>query len=596
MGVIGRLVGDAVNGPKYAAGMPGGDDQWYQPFNMINIQSRSGTLVSPESALTLAAVYACVRVLAETVSMLPLVTLRSTEEARDLGNGRTGLYDRKTIAKDLGLYDVLMHRPNEIQTAVEFKEMMMGHCALRGNFYAYILPGERGAVDQLIPLNPDRMRIWALPEGSSLLQTFGKDAFTSTQRENIGGWPRRLIYQYTWGLPTPLGANTVATINQGKVVYFSPDEVFHLRGLTFDGISGVSVVRFARDSIGLAQAADGFAQRMFNNNAVPGGALRHPMKLDDTTAKRIARSWEEAHAGWRNAGKVAVLEEGMEWQQIGMTTDDAQYLESRQFSIQEIARWFRMPPHLIQDLTRATYSNIEHQSLEFMMFTMMPWLRRIEASIKRDLVVQTREDVLKGIEIFARFKTDELLRGDKLSRYGAYRIAIAAGFMTRNEARIEEDMEPIEGLDEPLQQLNMATPDLAEEQQRQRDQKTDEKNDKDDKDARAQLIARNAAERVIRKEMSALEHQLKRLKAKSWDAGHMDDWTDLFYGEHLEFVMQALALSRERAATYCGFAADTVKRDHEIRDPQRHVNMMVLLAMDPLEKEVKALEAITATR
>jgi len=387
VGYLTRLLDMAAGTPDAA------DDYWYEPRGTL---AGSGVNVTADVALTVSAVFACVRVLAETVGSLPLVVYRRDGE------------DRKTRARGQRIYEILHDQPNGWMSSLEWREMMTGHCALRGNAYSWIQDGVRGAVDELIPLHPDRMEVEQLRS-------------------------RRLRYHYTW----PWGERQT----------FVQDEIYHLRGLSSDGITGLSVVSYARETIGLALASEGYAARMFLNDARPGGVLEHPGELSDGAHKRILASWQEDHGGWRNRGKPAIFEEGMKWHQIGMTGEDSQYILSRQFSVTEVARWFRMPPHLIQELTRSTFSNIEHQGLEFVIYTMMPWFRRWEQAIGRDLITSP--------DLFAEFLVDALLRGDTLSRYQAYGRGILDGWLTRNEARIKENLEPLPGLDTPLVPLNM---------------------------------------------------------------------------------------------------------------------------------------------
>ena len=474
MGYLTRLLDMAAGAPDAA------DDYWYEPRGTL---AGSGVNVTADVALTVSAVFACVRVLAETVGSLPLVVYRRDGE------------DRKTRARGQRIYEILHDQPNGWMSSLEWREMMTGHCALRGNAYSWIQDGVRGAVDELIPLHPDRMEAEQLRS-------------------------RRLRYHYTW----PWGERQT----------FVQDEIYHLRGLSSDGITGLSVVSYARETIGLALASEGYAARMFLNDARPGGVLEHPGELSDGAHKRILASWQEDHGGWRNRGKPAIFEEGMKWHQIGMTGEDSQYILSRQFSVTEVARWFRMPPHLIQELTRSTFSNIEHQGLEFVIYTMMPWFRRWEQAIGRDLITSP--------DLFAEFLVDALLRGDTLSRYQAYGRGILDGWLTRNEARIKENLEPLPGLDTPLVPLNMGPAGAAPLSTGDR----------------AMDLALAAAERILRKEGAAIAKAQEHLGE---DLAGWARWAAEFYGKHAGFVAEAMAIPQATAMQYAKRCEERIARD-----------------------------------
>jgi HK97 family phage portal protein len=227
-------------------------------------------------------------------------------------------------------------------------------------------------------------------------------------------------------------------------------QLLHVKGLTLNGWLGISPIAYARESIGLALATEKFGGQLFKNGAKMGGVLEHPGKLSDEAYKRVKESFDQATSG-ENAHKSALLEEGMKWSSVTMNANDSQFLETRKFQRGEIASIFRVPPHLIMDLERATFSNIEHMSLEFVQYSLMPWLTRIEKAIRRDVFTA---DEKKNYTL--KFDVAALLRGDSASRSAYYASGITNGWMTRNEARSMEHMNPIEGLDIPLMQLNMA--------------------------------------------------------------------------------------------------------------------------------------------
>ena len=362
--------------------------------------------VSPDSALRLASVYACVRVLSETMASLPLVVYQ-----RRADGGKDKITDH-------WLYRLLANRPNRFQNPFEWREMLQGHLALRGNAYNQIITNAKGEVVELMPLHPDRIRLELLPSGE---------------------------YRYRF------------TDRFGTESILPRGEVWHLRGLSSDGLLGMSPIELARESLGMALAAQDYGARFFANDAKPtGGWIEFPGSFKDSEAKKVFReSYQQAQSG-ANRGKVLVLENGMKFHEVGVTNKDAQFLELRKFQITDVARLFRVPPHMIGDLDRATFSNIEQQSLEFVMHTMTPWAERWEASIESDLL-------LEGDDIEVEFDFANLMRGDAASRASYYQSGIQNGWLTRNEARIAENLNPLEGLDEPLRPLNMVEESNAED-------------------------------------------------------------------------------------------------------------------------------------
>ncbi len=376
-------------------------------FEPVSARTSSGARVSPDSALRLAAVYACVRVLSETMASLPLVVYRARAD---------GGKDQVT---DHWLYRLLAKRPNRFQNPFEWREMLQSHLVLRGNAYNQIVTNPRGEVVELLPLHPDRVRLELLPSG-----------------------------EYRYRFTDRTGADNILPRGQ----------VWHLRGLSSDGLLGLSPIDLARESLGMALAAQDYGARFFANDAKPtGGWIEFPGSFKDSEAKKVFReSYQQAQSG-ANRGKVLVLENGMKFHEVGVTNRDAQFLELRKFQITDIARLFRVPPHMIADLDRATFSNIEQQSLEFVMHTMTPWAERWEASIESELM-------LDGEELEVEFDFANLMRGDAASRASYYQSGIQNGWLTRNEARIAENLNPIDGLDEPLRPLNMVEEGDASDQ------------------------------------------------------------------------------------------------------------------------------------
>lgn len=369
----------------------------------------SGVNVNESNAMRTSAVYACVRVLAETIASLPLITYRITPRGKERALGHK-------------LYPILHDQPNSELTSFEFREAMMACMLLWGNAYAEIETNARGDVLALWPLSPGMMEVMRNESG-------------------------KLYYHYQ--LPN------------GGYRDLIPYQVMHVRGLSFNGLVGFSPIQLARQAIGLAVATEEFGARFFGNGARPGVYLEHPGQLSDVAYKRMVESWNDTHQGLSNAHRATILEEGMKLETVGIPPEEAQFLETRQFSIEEIARIYRVPLHLIGDLRRATYGNIEHSSIDFAVHSIRPWAVRWEQAIRRDLI-----GPLERASITAEFQIDGLLRGDLPSRYTAYAQGRQGGWLSVNDVRRLENMNEIDEGDIYLEPLNMKdaadpTPDPA---------------------------------------------------------------------------------------------------------------------------------------
>ena len=352
----------------------------------------SGKAVNERSSMQMTAVYACVRILAEAVAGLPLHLYRYGEGSNKI---------KETTHP---LYCLLHDEPNAEMTSFIFRETMMTHLLLWGNAYAQIIRNGRGEVAALYPLMPSIMQV---------------------DRDRNG----KLFYQYTTN-----GENTPAL--QGTSVILDPADVLHIPGLGFDGLVGYSPIAMAKNAIGMAIACEEFGAKFFANGAAPSGVLEHPGTIKDPA--RVKETWQGQFGGTSNAGKVAVLEEGMKYTPISITPEQAQFLETRKFQINEIARIFRVPPHMVGDLEKSSFSNIEQQSLEFVKYTLDPWVIRWEQSLSRAL--------LRGSDkknLFFRFNVEGLLRGDYQSRMSGYATARQNGWMSANDIRSLEDMDQI---------------------------------------------------------------------------------------------------------------------------------------------------------
>ena len=354
--------------------------------------STSGKRVNERSSMQMTAVYSCVRILSEAVAGLPLHFYRYTD------NGG------KEKAADHPLYFLLHDEPNPEMTSFVFRETLMTHLLLWGNAYAQIIRNGKGEVIALYPLMPDRMNV---------------------ERDSKG----QLYYEYTVSMDD---APTV----KGSMVILPPSEVMHIPGLGFDGLVGYSPIAMAKNAIGMAIACEEYGAKFFANGAQPSGVLEHPGTLKDPA--RVRESWQSTFGGSHNANKVAVLEEGMKYTPISISPEQAQFLETRKFQINEIARIFRVPPHMVGDLEKSSFSNIEQQSLEFVKYTLDPWVSRWEQSMARSLL--TAEEKKK---YFVKFNVDGLLRGDYQSRMNGYAVGRQNGWMSANDIREFENLDRI---------------------------------------------------------------------------------------------------------------------------------------------------------
>ena len=359
------------------------NSSWFSPPSFFFGTSSSGKAVNEKTALHTTAVYACVRILAETIASLPFHTYRYTL------NG-------KEKAIEHPIYYLLHSEPNPEMTSFVFRETLMSHLLLWGNAYAQIIRDGRGRVLGLYPLLPNKVIV---------------------NRNQHG----ELVYQYE---------------KDGQTYFLRSYEVLHIPGLGFDGLIGYSPIAMAKNAIGMAIATEEYGAKFFANGANPGGVLEHPGVVKDPA--RIRESWNAVYQGSSNAHRVAVLEEGMKFQSIGIPPEQAQFLETRKFQINEIARIFRIPPHMIGDLEKSSFSNIEQQSLEFVMYTLDPWVVRWEQAIQRALFTENEKR-----QYFVKFNVDGLLRGDYQSRMNGYAVGRQNGWLSANDIRELENLNRI---------------------------------------------------------------------------------------------------------------------------------------------------------
>ena len=351
-------------------------------------RANSGKRVTDRTALQHIAVYACVRVLSEAIAQLPLHVYKYNDKGKE-----------RVLQHPL--YFLLHDQPNPEMTSFVFRETLMSHLLIYGNAYAQIIRNGRGDVIGLYPLMPDKMKV-------------------DRDEKN------RLIYIYSrYDEANP------NLKEQGDIVLYA-DNVLHIPGLGYDGLVGYSPIALAKNAIGISIACEDYGASFFGNNANPSGVLEHPGVIKNPDKLRDA--WHRAYGG-RNAHKVAVLEEGVKFTPISIPNNEAQFLETRKFQIEEIARMYRVPLHMIGDLDHATFSNVEHLSLDFVKYSLDPWIVRWEQSLQKALL----SDSEKG-RYFIKFNVDGLLRGDYASRMQGYSIGIQNGFLCPNDVRELEDM------------------------------------------------------------------------------------------------------------------------------------------------------------
>lgn len=457
------------------------------------VTASSGVVVSERTALGYAPVFAALRVLAESVAQLPCLVYRRQGEDRER-------------AREHALYDLLHSQPNLRMSAYEFWEVLVGHVAGWGNGYAEIEWGGDGRIVGLWPLRPDRM--------------------TEVRVGDDG----RLRYVY-----------------EGQHLTWA--NVLHVRGIGGDGMTGYSVIRMARESIGLGMAAERFGSTIFENGTTPGMLLKHPGVLGDAAYQRLRNAWEERHRGLSNAHRLAILEEGMGVEKIGIPPEDAQFLQTREYQVREVARLFRIPPHMLQDLERATFSNIEHQSIDFVTHTLGPWLKRIEQAAAMQLLSPAERR-----DYYVEFLAAGLLRGDTSTRYQAYATARQWGWLSANDIRRLENMNGIAGGDEYLTPMNMtalpgeggetrtalapaSTPEVRQRQREERQARAAGRRRRLSGQYRA--VLQDVMQRVINREVNDVRQAARRLLGQR-GYEDFDRWLDTFYEEHAQFTERYL--------------------------------------------------------
>ena len=472
------------------------DERWWGGGNG---GSEAGVAVTADTALTLSTFWACTRFLSETIGSLPFVIYRRRDDG---GRERAAGHP---------LYRVLHDRPNAWQTPIEFISMMQGHVLLRGNAYALIVPGALGAVDQLIPLHPDRVTVDVLEGG-------------------------RLRYK----------------VDQQTV--YTQEQIFHLRGMSSDGVLGLSVIEYARNSVGLTMAAERYGARWFRNDSRPGGVLKTDRKLSKGMPERMKSKWRATQAGIHR-GDIAILEEGLEFQAIGIPPEEAQFLQTREHQALDVCRWFGIGPHMVgvPGGVTAWGSGLEQIGRGTVTYTLRPWLVRWEQAINRHLIVANNV-------YYAEFVVEGLLRGDIQARYAAYATGRQWGWLSVNEIRRLENLNGVEGGDVYLQPMNM-TPAGEEPAPMSAGGHL----------PHYEALAAAAAGRLVRKETAAVA----KLKARGgdWRAAVAE-----FYAGHGELVAGTMQVDILTARGYCVARALAVGREQD--SEAEAVNWLVLLATD----------------
>ena len=362
-------------------------------YSFLFGRTTSGKPVNERTAMQTTAVYACVRILAEAIASLPLHVYEYQEDGG------------KKLVHDHPLYYLLHDEPNSEMTSFVFRETLMSHLLIWGNAYAQIIRDGAGRVLGLYPLLPDKMEV---------------------QRDDRGN----IYYVYS------RNSDENPMFKEYGNIKLKAEDVLHIPGLGFDGLIGYSPIAMAKNAVGMTLACEEYGASFFANGANPGGVLEHPGVLKDPS--KVRESWNSVYRGVNNAHKIAVLEEGMKYQQIGIPPEEAQFLETRKFQINEIARLYRIPPHMVGDLDKSSFSNIEQQSLEFVKYTLDPWVIRWEQSLQRSLLLPGE----KG-KYFIKLNVDGLLRGDYQSRMNGYAVGRQNGWFSANDIREMENMNPI---------------------------------------------------------------------------------------------------------------------------------------------------------
>ncbi len=368
--------------------------------NLFGVKTQSGTNVNNENALRYTAVFAAIRVISESVASLPI-----------------GIYqfekDSKILSRDHELFELLRYKPNNEMDAYTFKETLMIHLLTYGNAYAEIEYDKKGIITGLWPVHPGLIKLYREKKSKELYYEVRID---------------------------------------GKTINLPSYKILHIKGLSFNGLEGLSPIALARQAIGLGLATEEFGARFFGQGTHSGGIVELPPEkiMSDEAYNRLKDSMNEKYSGLGKSHRLLILEEGAKFNRVAIPPNEAQFLESRKFQLEEIARIYRVPPHMLQSLDRATFSNIEQQSIDFVTHSLRPWIIRWEQAITNKLLFGKERKL-----ITVEFNMDALLRGDIKSRYEAHAKGRQWGWLSANDVRKIENMNPVEGLSHYLEPLNM---------------------------------------------------------------------------------------------------------------------------------------------
>lgn len=398
-------------------------EQWPQIMQLFGLKdSKTGVSVNESNAVNLTIVYACVRLLSDSLAMIPFQLFKETE------NG-------KEKAVNHPLYKLIAKQPNPQMSSYTFRKMMMTNLLLWGNAYA-IIERDNGVISKLTPVASSNMRVVEDASG------------------NVS-----YMYRGTTGNELPMKS----------------EQILHIKNFSFDGKIGLSPISLAREAVGLGIALEEFGAVYFKNGTNLGGIAEHPNKLSPTAMQNLRESLQSKFEGVGNAHKMIVLEEGMKFQKIAIPANDAQFIESRKFQINEIARFFNVPPHMVGDLDRATFSNIEHQAIQYVTYSLLPWCYCWEQEVDKTLLSEKEQT-----KYFTKFNVNGLLRGDFVTRTQGYHLMIQDGVYSINDVRSLEDMNKIEDGDTHFFNGNMVPIDMAGTEPEQ-----DENNDKQEEQMRS---------------------------------------------------------------------------------------------------------------
>lgn len=486
MSLIDAILGESRSG-VVGVSTPANPSWWIQKLFGGGGVSPSGMPVDEDSALTISAFWNGVSIISGAVGFLPWRVYEKIKGGRAIAETQPN--------------DRLLHqRPNPMMSALTFRETLQQHALVWGNGYAEIEFNGAGAPIAMWPLLPNKV--------------------TPTLEKNSDG-KQVLVYKVQ---------------TDGEMATLPAEKVFHVKGLGFDGIKGYSVIRYARESLGIARAEERYGSKFFANDATPNYALEHPGVLEDTSREHLKKSVEEGHKGVNKSHQFMILEEGMTLKQLGMPPKDAQYLASRKFSVLEVARWLDIPPSMLKDLDKGTFNNVEMQGIQFVVYTLMRWLKRWEAEANYKLF---------GIDgrrkYFTEFIVAALLRGDTKARFDAYRVAINSGWISRDEVRRLENLNSVEELQAFLQPLNMTTVGSSAPEPRQG--RTEGKGDQtvtvrietegNGSSERFRTLFESTFRRVVTKEVNSLKRIIKKTDTR-------DDKILEFYGKFVDHIKEVI--------------------------------------------------------